>query len=132
MVRMSVPRWSRWVAKECRKVCALMVFVSPARRTATLIEFVQDTHGDGESLVCLGLLHQSQHRMEGIKQHALTSSGDVAEQATFDRVALRAIRRGMRHADRYGKVVDHALAVLLEQMLVTTVTASAIAQEQDR
>jgi hypothetical protein len=37
MVRMSVPRWSKCVAKECRKVCALIGFVSPARRTATLI-----------------------------------------------------------------------------------------------
>src|SRR6266851_3444926 len=75
---------------------------------------------------------QSQHRTEGIKQHALTSSGDGAEQAAFDRVEFRAIRRVMRHADRYCKVVDHALEVFLEQMLVTTVTASAIAQEQDR
>ncbi len=37
----------------------------------------------------------------------------------------------MRHADRYGDVVHHALEVFLQQMLVTTVTATTIAQEQD-
>src|SRR6476619_84959 len=37
----------------------------------------------------------------------------------------------MRHADRYGDVVHHALEVFLKQMLVTTVTATTIAQEQD-
>ena len=56
----------------------------------------------------------------------------MAEQATFDRVKFRAIRRVMRHADRYCQVVDHTLEVFLEQMFVTTVTATAIAQEQDR
>lgn len=38
----------------------------------------------------------------------------------------------MRHADRYGDVVHHALEVFLKQMLVTTVAATTIAQEQDR
>src|SRR4029450_272719 len=38
----------------------------------------------------------------------------------------------MRHADRYGDVVHHALEVFLKQMLVTTVAATTIAQEQNR
>src|SRR2546426_3709120 len=38
----------------------------------------------------------------------------------------------MCHADRYGEVIDYTLQVFLEQMLMTTVAATAIAQEQDR
>src|SRR5712692_5290040 len=37
----------------------------------------------------------------------------------------------MRDADRYGDVVHHALEVFLQQMLVTTVAATTVAQEQD-
>jgi hypothetical protein len=70
--------------------------------------------------------------MEGIKQDALTGSGDVAEQAAFDRIELRAIRGIVGHTNRYFQVVDESLEVFLEQMLVTTVTATAITQEQDR
>ena len=70
--------------------------------------------------------------MEGIKQDSLTGSGDMAEQATFDRIELRAIRRIMGHTDRDLQGVDELLEVFLEQMLVTTVAAPAITQEQDR
>ena len=55
----------------------------------------------------------------------------MAKQAAFDRIELRAIRRIVGYADRYGKVVDDRLEVFLEQMLVATVTATTIAQEQD-
>ena len=99
---------------------------------ASFIEFVQDTDRDRESLLRLRLLDQSQHGLQRIKQDPLTGSGDVAEQAAFDRVELRAIRRVVGHTDRYCQVVDDVLEVFLEQMLVTTVTATAIAQEQDR
>ena len=59
-----------------------------ASRPAAFIALVQDAHRDGASLVCLGLLHQSQHRVQGIKPHALTGAGDMAAQTTFDGVAL--------------------------------------------
>src|SRR4051812_23307773 len=55
----------------------------------------------------------------------------MAEQAALDRIKLRAIGGIVGHADRYDKVVDHRLEVFLEQMLVATVTATPIAQEQD-
>src|SRR5712691_3030353 len=38
----------------------------------------------------------------------------------------------MCQAVRYGEVIDYTLQVFLEQMLMTTVAATAIAQEQDR
>ena len=56
----------------------------------------------------------------------------MAEQAAFDRIELRAIRGIVGHTDRYFQVVDDVLEVFLEQMLVTTVTPTTIAQEQDR
>jgi hypothetical protein len=62
----------------------------------------------------------------------MTGSGHMAEQAAFDRIALRALRGVVGHTDRYFEVVDDVLEVFLEQMLVTTVPATAIAQEQDR
>ena len=55
----------------------------------------------------------------------------MAQQAAVDRIELRAIRRIVGYADRYGKVVDDRLEVFLEQMLVATVTATTIAQKQD-
>jgi hypothetical protein len=33
-VRMSYPAWSRWVARECRKVCGVTRFGMPASRVA--------------------------------------------------------------------------------------------------
>jgi hypothetical protein len=38
----------------------------------------------------------------------------------------------VRYPDRYCQVVDDALQVFLEHVLVTTVTATAITEEQDR
>src|SRR6266852_1843762 len=61
----------------------------------------------------------------------MTGFGHVTEQAAFDRVELRTIRGIVGHTDRDGKVVDDRLEVFLEQMLVATVTATTIAQEQD-
>src|SRR6266852_7036052 len=77
-------------------------------------------------------LPKTRNQFKGIKQDPLTGSGHVAEQAAFDRIELRAIRGIVGHTDRYCQVVDNILEVFLEQMLVTTVTATAIAQEQDR
>ncbi len=55
----------------------------------------------------------------------------MAEQAAFDRIELGAVRRVVRHTDGDAQVVDDALEVFLEQMLVSAVTPPAIAQEQD-
>ena len=109
-----------------------MLFEGFAHCPSSFIEFVQDTDRDRESLLRLRLLDQSQHCMKGITQDSLTGSGHVAEQAVFDRIALRALRGIVGHTDRYCQVVDDVLEVFLEQMLVTTVTPTAIAQEQDR
>jgi len=122
-----VPLWEDRV-KDDRHV----LFEGFTYRPPSFIEFVQDPNCDREPLVRLGLLDSSQHRVQGIKQDTLTGSGDVAEQAAFDRIALRAIRRVVCHADRDCQVVDQALAVFLEPMRVTTVTATALAQQQDR
>jgi len=62
----------------------------------------------------------------------MTDSGHVAEQAAFDRVELQTIRGIVGHTDWYCQVVDDSWEVFLAQMLVTTVTVTAIAQEQDR
>ena len=122
-----VPFWEDRV-KNDRHV----LFEGFAHGASSFIECVQDTDRDGESLLCLGLLDQAHHGLERIKQDTLTGSGHVAEQAAFDRIELGAIGRIVGHADRDLQIVDKLLEVFLEQMLVTTVTASAIAQEQDR
>jgi hypothetical protein len=70
--------------------------------------------------------------LERIKEAPLTGSGHVAAQAAFDRIELRAIRRVVGHTDRYCQIVDDVLEVFLEQRLVTTVTPTTIAQQQDR
>src|SRR6266567_8532074 len=121
-----VPLWQE-LFKDDRHV----LFEGVAHRPAAFIEGVQDPHRDREPLLRLGLLDQALHRVQSIKEHPLTGSGDVAEQAAFDRVEFRTIGRGVRHTDRYGQVVDDALQVFLEHVLVTTVTATAITEEQD-
>jgi hypothetical protein len=83
------------------------------------------------SLVCLGLLDQPLHRVQGLQESPLTGSGAVAEQTAFDRVAFRTIGRGGRHADRYGQGVDDAWEVFLEHVRMTTVTPTAITEEQE-
>jgi len=94
--------------------------------------FVQDTDRDRASLLGLRLLDQSQYGLQSIKQAPLTGSGHVAEQAAFDRIALRALRGVVGHTDRYCQVVDDVVEVFRAQRLVTTVTATAIAQEHER
>ena len=56
----------------------------------------------------------------------------MAEQTAFDRMELGAIGRIVGHTDRDLQIVDKVLEVFLAQRLVTTVTASAIAHEQER
>ena len=53
-----VPLWQE-VFKDDRHV----LLEGFAYRPVAFIEFIQDAHRDGESLLCFGLLHQSQHRL---------------------------------------------------------------------
>ena len=109
-----------------------MLFEGVAHGSPSFVKFVQDTDRDRESLLCLRLFDQSQYCLERITQDPMTGSGHVAEQTAFDRVELRAIRGIVGHTDRYRQVVHNLLEVCLAQMRVTTVPATAIAQEQDR
>ena len=108
-----------------------MLFEGVAHLTTRLVPCVHNPDRDRESLVRLRLLDQSSHRVEGIEHDTLTGSGDVAEQAACARMALCAVRRGVRHTDGDAQVVDNALEVVLAQRLVTTVPAPAIAPEHD-
>src|SRR5712691_7272319 len=111
-----VPLWQE-LFKDDRHV----LFEGLAYRPAAFIEGVQDPHRDREPLVRLGLLDQPLHRVQSIKEPPLAGSGDVAQPAAFDRVALRTRGRVVRHTDRYSQVVDDALPVFLAHVLVTTV-----------
>jgi len=108
------------------------LFAGFAPCPSSCIACVQDTDRDREALLRLRLLDQSHHCMQGIKQDSLTGSGHVAEQAAFDRIALRAIRGIVGHTNRYFQVVDELLEVFLAQRLVPTVPATAITPEHDR
>ena len=108
------------------------LFEGFAHCSSSFRECVHDTDRDQKSLRRLRLLDQSPHCKEGIKQDSLTGSGDMAEQATCAWIALRAIRGIVGHTDRYCTVVDEIVEVFLQQRRVTTVPATAIAQEHER
>ena len=108
-----------------------VLFEGIAHLPTRLVQFVHNPDRDCESLLCLRLLDQSQHRVQGIEHDTLAGSGHVAEQAAFDRIELGAVRRIVRYTDGDTHVVGDTLEVFLEQMFVRAVTPSAITQEQD-
>ena len=109
-----------------------VLFEGFAHGASSFVEGVQDADRDGESLRCLGLVDQSHHGLESIKQDALTGAGHVAAQTAFERSELGALGRLVGHTDRDLQIVDQLLEVCLAQRLVTPVPASAIAPEQER
>jgi len=108
-----------------------MLFEGVAHLATRLRQCVQNPDRDRESLGRLRLLDESEHGRQGIEHDTLTGSGDVTEQAAFDRSALGAVRRVVRHTDGDAEVVGNALQVFLEEVLVRAVTPPAIAHEQD-
>jgi hypothetical protein len=109
-----------------------VLFEGVAHLATRFVQLIDDPNRDGEARLRCRLFHQSDHGLHRIEQDALTGPSHMAKKATFDRIELRTIGRIMRHPDGNSQLVDETLEVFLEQVLATTVTATAVAQQQDR
>jgi hypothetical protein len=109
-----------------------VLFEGVAHLATRFIEFIDDSNGDRKTGLGGRLLQQSDYGRQGIAQDALTRPRPMAKEAAFDRVELRAIGRIMRHTEGDAQRIDEALKVCFEQVLATTVTATAVAQEEER
>src|SRR6266545_369121 len=97
-----------------------------------LVHLVEDVHRHLQARAGRGLLHQLLHQLHAREDHPTTRAGQMREQPMLNRVVLGGGRRVVRHPDLNPNPIDQPLQVLLEQVLASTVAATAIAQQQDR
>ena len=111
------------------------VFGGLAHFSTDLVNLVEDIHHHRKSRPCLGLPHQFGHQADVVEDHAPADPSEVREQAMFDRVVLRRIRRVVRHADLHPQSIGQALNVGLEQVGLAAfgigrVTAATVAEKE--
>ncbi len=90
-----------------------------------------DIHGCLQACSCGRFSHQLDNVFKRVEQHAGASSGDVRKQPAFDRVVLGAIAGIVRDADLDPDFITEYLQVVFEDVGVSRIAASAIAQQQD-
>lgn len=55
-----------------------------------LVKLINDSNGDSQTLTGFGLGHQLANKVKTLENDALASSGDMGEEAMFNRIILRA------------------------------------------
>ena len=69
-------------------------------------------------------------QFDRLKDDSLASARDVREDAVFDRVVLRAIRRVVSHSNLDPQSIGQTLQLCLEDVTVRRIAATAIGQNQ--
>lgn len=70
---------------------------------------------------------QAHDCVQRVKQHSLTGSAHVREEAAISRVVLRAVARLVGHSNGKTRIVGQQLKVMFEKVMTGGIAASSIA-----
>ncbi len=99
-------------------------------RAFGLIQFFNDVNRRTQARLRGRFSHQSNHRVQAIKQYTFASPGYLRKETSLNRVVLRTVGRIVSDTNIDTQFIGQFLQVLLEDMMTAVVAAPSVAKPQ--